>query len=96
MVLSLASSNGRSDLSCTEGKLTLCALINRSLMYLQHDDYGNALDDLLLAVELSPHDKTICQTLGVCYHKLAPGFLCFIFFILSIFQIKISVHGHLL
>jgi len=70
MVLLLASNNNEYDSSCTEGQLTLSALTNRSLMYLQHGDYGSVLCDLLWAAKLSPHDKTIRQTLGVCYHKL--------------------------
>jgi len=77
-VLSLASSNGWCDSSCSEGQLTLCALINRSLMYLQRGDYRSAVYDLLSAVELSPHDKTIYQTLGVCYHRLVSGFICLV------------------
>ena len=71
VVLLLASSDCASDSSCSEGQLTLSALINRSLIYLQHGDYSNALSDLLSAAKLSPRDKTIYQTLGVCYHKLA-------------------------
>jgi len=71
VVLLPASSDCGADSSCTEGQLTLSALINRSLMYLQHDDYSNALSDLLSAAKLSPLDKTICQTAGICYHKLA-------------------------
>jgi len=68
-VLLLASSDGGYDSSCTENWLTLAALINRSLVYLQHGDYGSALSDLLWAAKLSPQDKTVCHTLGVCYHK---------------------------
>lgn len=70
VVLLLANSNVGYDSLCTEGHLTLYALTNRSLIYLQHGDYGNALCDLLWAAKLSPQDKTIYQTLGVCYHKL--------------------------
>jgi len=69
VVLLLVSSDAAYDSSSTEGQLTVRALTNRSLMYLQHGNYSNAMHDLLLVAKLSPHDKTIYQTLGVCYHK---------------------------
>ena len=97
MVLLLASSNGWYDSSCTEGHLTLCALINCSLINLQHSDYNSALCGLLSAVALSPHDKTIYQTLGICYHKLVSRFCVFILFIFIFhyyFKLEQSTDGH--
>jgi len=91
MVLSLASSSGWHDSSYTDGQLTLCALINRSLMYLQDGNYGNAVCDLLSVVKLSPCDKTIHQTLGICYHRSVSGFVCFIF-LLSVYFINTLCH----
>lgn len=69
MVLLLSNSDDGCEISCTEGQLTLCALTNRSLIYFQDGDYSSAVSDLVLAVEISPHDKTIRHTLGVCQHR---------------------------
>jgi len=80
MVLLLAHSSDECDSSCTENQLTLRALTNRSLLYLQRGDHDSALNDLLQAAELSPHDKTIHHTLGVCYHRLVLNIFYFIFY----------------
>jgi len=79
MVLLLAHSGDEQDSSCTENQLTLRALTNRSLLYLQRGDHDSALSDLLWAAELSPHDKTIYHTLGICYHKLVLNIFYFSF-----------------
>ena len=52
-----------------DDSLTLKALTNRSLLYIEIGDYHNALHDLLWAVRLSPKDKSLHHTLGLCYHK---------------------------
>jgi len=93
VVVLLAGNNGGHDSSCTDGQLTLRALINRSLMYLQRGDHGNALCDLLSVAELSPLDKTVYQTLGVCYHKLDIFHCGFFIIIISITVVTSSNSG---
>lgn len=53
----------------TNYQLTLATLVNRCLTYIDLGDYGNALQDITAASKMSPSDKTIFQTMGVCYHK---------------------------
>lgn len=53
----------------TDETLHLKAVINRALLYIEIKDYFNALYDLLIAAELSPFDKKIYHTLGICHHK---------------------------
>ncbi|KAK2188117.1 hypothetical protein NP493_141g04003 [Ridgeia piscesae] len=50
--------------------LMLKVLINRGLLYFERRDYRNALYDLLLASQISPTEKSIHHTVGLCYHKL--------------------------
>jgi hypothetical protein len=59
----------RQNIDKTEGWLTLVTLINRSLLYIRIGDLNNALHDLIWASNLSPGDKHIHQTMGVCLHK---------------------------
>jgi len=49
--------------------LMLKVLINRGLLYFERRDYRNALYDLLLASQISPTEKSIHHTVGLCYHK---------------------------
>ena len=52
-------------------ELELKVLINRGLLYFEMKDYKNALHDFLMAENISPRDKRIHHTLGLCYHKYA-------------------------
>ncbi|XP_065910074.1 uncharacterized protein [Dysidea avara] len=45
-------------------------LVNRGLLYLEMEEYGSALMDLISAGKLFPKNASIFQAIGLCYHRL--------------------------
>ncbi|XP_014340070.1 uncharacterized protein TTC6 [Latimeria chalumnae] len=51
-------------------EIDLKVLINRGLLYLELNDYYNALQDFVAATLKFPDDSKIYHALGICHHRL--------------------------
>ncbi|EMP30732.1 Tetratricopeptide repeat protein 6 [Chelonia mydas] len=51
-------------------EIVLTVLINRALLYVELEDYSNALEDFKEASLCNPSNSEIYQAIGICYHRL--------------------------